>query len=262
MVRERLADSLDDLTRVARKLDPARIALLTDMAMALAGAVEEQINSTSDVLSPKFAANFSNRLRVYHATNEEKFNKKAFEYAFVAAARYAGGTARILPNAVAPDADVEVDGTRFSLKTEAARNLSNTSIHISKLAEARWIRDCKDEEDFARETTRRIPEHLSRYERIFSLRAFDAPGPSVRYELWEIPRGLLMRVASLTPDDFSPKSKAGGSAADVALEDGSRAFRVRLDGSVEKVTIANLRTDLCVLHGSWTVPLITSQEAR
>ncbi len=253
--QDREADNLDVLMRIARELDMAQVALLTDMAKALMGAVEEEINPSSDILSPRFAGNFSNRLRIYHATNEEKFNKKAFEYAFVAAARYEGKPARVLPNMVAPDADIEVAEARYSLKTEAARNLNRALIRISKFAEARWIRDCATQEDFARETTTRIPKHLGKYERIFTLRAFDASGPSVRYELWEIPQELLMRVAYLEAKDFSPRSKAGSSGADVRMEDGSTAFRVILDGSVEKVTISNLRTDLCVLHGAWIVPV-------
>lgn len=258
---------LDELARLAHGLGPVQVALLADMARALTGDVEEEISPDSDLLSEGFAGNFSNRLRIYHATNAEKFNKKAFEYAFVAAARYVGGRAIILPNAVAPDADVEVDRHRYSLKTEAARNLSRTAIHVSKFSEARWIRDCRSPEDFAREATRRIPEHLRRYERIFTLRAFDVLAeplgwdlPVVRYELWEVPRDLLMRVEDLRPEDFAPRSAAGSSRADVMMEDGTRAFRLTLDGSVEKVTLAGIRTDLCRFHGAWTVPVLVAEE--
>ena len=260
-------DPLDKLMQVARGLNAAQVALLSDMARALSGPVEEWINPDSDVLSADFAANFSNRLRIYHATNEEKFNKKAFEYALTAASRYAGSEAKILPNAVAPDADVEVDGVRFSLKTEAARSIRPRFIHISKFAEARWIRECRTPEDFARETKKRVPEHLAKYERIFTLRAFDVPRetlrsgtPGVRYELWEIPKKLLMRVVGLRAEDFSPpRGISGGSAADVPADDGKRAFKVSLDGSVEKVTLANIRTGLCICHGSWTVPIVVAE---
>lgn len=258
---------LGELLRVAGELEPARVALLVDMARALAGDVEEEISSDSDVLTEGFAENFVNRLRIYHATNAEKFNKKAFEYAFVAAARYAGSSAEVLPNAVAPDADVEVDEVRFSLKTEAAKNLNPRRIHVSKFAEARWIRECQTPEDFAREAAQRIPEHLRRYERILTLRAFDVSAgplegdlPSVRYELWEVPRELLLRAEDLRPEDFAPRSSAGSSRADIKLGDGTTAFRLTLDGSVEKVTLAGIRTDLCRLHGAWTVPVLVAEE--
>ena len=255
----RVTELADEPTEVERRL----------AALEITGDVEEQIAPDSDLLSKDFASYFANRLRIYHAANTEKFNKKAFEYAFVAAARYAGNSAIILPSTVAPNADVEIDNHRYSLKTEAVRNLSRTAICISKFSEARWIRDCETPEDLTREATRRVPEHLRCYERVFTLRAFDMHAvllgdelPAVRYELWEIPRSLLMHVENLRPEDFAPKSTAVSSCANVMLDDGTRAFRLALDGSVEKVTLAGIRTDLCRFHGAWTISMMVAEEER
>ena len=62
-------------------------------------------------------------------------------------------------------------------------------------------------------------------------------------------------MRDLTAGDFRAKTAGGGSGADIYV-DGEKAFYVRMDGSVEKVTISGLLTKLCVIHGSWTVPSI------
>ena len=114
-----MARDLKDLNRIAGGLEPVQVELLAEMAEALARDVEERIDPESDIVCAKFAENFSNRLKIYHATNEEKFNKKAFEHASVAANQYVKRRARINLNMVDPAADVEIEGTKFSLKTEA-----------------------------------------------------------------------------------------------------------------------------------------------
>ncbi len=143
--------------------------------------------------------------------------------------------------------------------------------------EARWIRECKTTADFARETTYRVMSHLRKYERMIMLRAYDILSlsldnqtqvpviqdsdvvktlPKVRYDLYEIPLNILMLIEGLKESSFKPRTKNGGSSAKVYTADNKAAFTLILDGSVEKVTVSNLRTDLCFLHGSWIVPTI------
>ncbi|NMG11685.1 hypothetical protein DP117_34455 [Brasilonema sp. UFV-L1] len=145
--------------------------------------------------------------------------------------------------------------------------------------EARWIRECRVSADFARETTYRVISHLSKYERIMMLRAYDILPPvskenqteispliqnsdaiktlpKVRYELYEIPLNVLMLVKGLQESSFKPRTKNGGSSAKVYTTDNKAAFTLILDGSVEKITVSSLRIDLCFLHGSWVIPTI------
>lgn len=252
-------DSLRELLSICEQLHPAQVSLLLEMAKGMTAKIEERINPQSDILVPAFSINFSNRLRIHHATSEAKFSKKPFEYAFAAASKAAGRKALITSSQTSPGADVTVDDKPFSLKTEAAGGISAQRVKISKLMEARWIRDCLNEEDFAQAVRTRVTDHLGRYERILILRAFSV-GNMVRYDLVEIPREILLEVANVTARDFSPKTPAGGSSAAIMYK-GEFAFRLVLDGSVEKVIVTNLDIGLCITHGSWIVPTIRSSEA-
>ncbi|MBY0523369.1 MAG: hypothetical protein K2R98_08215 [Gemmataceae bacterium] len=149
--------------------------------------------------------------------------------------------------------DITVDGVAFSMKTEAGASISATHLKISKFMEARWIRECKTGVDFHRGMAKLL-KHLSHYQRIIVLRVFHVTEPvaGVRYDLVEIPHRLLSRVSTLNPVDFSPRRVSGTSRATVKLG-GQDAFHVRLDGSVEKVTIDRLDIQRCRPHASWTV---------
>ena len=113
------------------------------MARAMTVDIEEYLNENSDIISSEFATNFSNRLLIHHATHTEKFAKKAFEYAFMNASIATGKSAKIISSSTNPGTDVVVDKVNFSLKTEASARINRKKITISKLMEARWIRECK-----------------------------------------------------------------------------------------------------------------------
>jgi len=248
-----------DLVVASEKLTPIQIHLLVEMADAMVGSCHQTINPASDILSPLFVDNFANRLLMHHATHYERFNKKAFEFAFQDSAIYAGRKSWIVTNSTNPGADLVIDGVSFSLKTEAAESIRTSHITISKLMEARWIRECANEVDFAREMTNRVTAHLEKYARIIMLRAFTISSTEVRYEMVEIPKDLLLRVRNLKAADFSPRTTSGGSGANVYVEISGRktkAFSVKLDGSVEKVTISGLLASLCMTHGIWQVKTI------
>ncbi len=244
-----------ELEEIVRGLKQGQVDLLTDMARAMTGEIPEQLGETSDICDRRFADYFSNRLRLHHATasQADKFTKKPFEFAFVDASRAAGRNGRIIPSSTHPGPDVEVEGELFSLKTEGAANVSPRTILISKFMEAKWIDRCETTEDFAREAPPRLVQHLNRYDRILTLRSTNASNFKVKYELIEIPRDLMLRVDTLRAEDFSETTASNSSGADVLGEDGTKAFRVSLDGSDAKVTIRGLRVDLCRFHGSWMV---------
>ena len=254
----------EDLHAAILTLSPAQIHILTEMAEAMKDSIGQTLVSDSDILVTAFVDHFSNRLRMHHATHSEKFKKKAFEFAFHSACIAAGRKSVIVNDPTNPGADVIVDGVPFSLKTEAAASIHDEHISISKLMEARWIRECLTREDFARETTRRVVAHLEKYARILMLRAFTLSPTEIRYDLMEIPRELLLKISVLKPADFEERTENGSSRADVYVPEGKgriRAFSVRLDGSVEKVTISGLLTVLCVRHGSWKMKTVPPEES-
>lgn len=251
--------TLERLVAQAQLLDSAQLEMLGEMAEALQQPCEVRVDPASDLASNEFSDYLLNRLKIHHATSEEKFKKASFEYAFIAAARYAGASASKTKSQTFQGADAIVNGVRWSLKTEASAKISRSSIVVSKFSEARWIRDCETPGDFARECLPRFLGHLDEYDRIATLRAFSVGRELVRYELVEIPKGLLMGVANLTERDFTPRTRNGGSSALVGDFNGI-AFKLVLDGSVEKVTLSRLPVQRCWVHASWTVPTIPETE--
>jgi hypothetical protein len=215
---------LDRLLKIAPELPVQRQALLVEFAEALQRDLQVQVNKASDILTPEFVEDFSGRVIAYHAMHEEKMTKKTFEYVFCKASRAAGRDADITGSPVSPGGDVTVNGVKFSLKTEAAQGISRKSITISKLMEARWIRECHSGADFAKESTTRVGGHLDHYERMITLRAFDEPDGTVEYDLIEIPLELLRKVKDMKHTDFSPRTANGGRAPEL-LSKGRRFLR-------------------------------------
>ncbi len=247
--------ALRQLIAVATRLDPVQIELLSEVAQTMLRQVEETINPASDFVTARFAANFRNRLLIHHATNEAKLSKKAFEYAFKGACEADGKAGLITISDTFSGVDVTIDGIRFSLKTEAWKGIRADKLAISKFTEARWIQQFFTLEDLAREAARRIPDHLSQYDRIVVLRARDVSATRLLYELVEIPRAVLGSVAALTAADFTARTAQGSSSARATF-DGRPAFTLRLDGSDGKITIAGLQMAFCIRHASWIIPTV------
>lgn len=242
----------------------AKLQILSDIVDALQKEVLVVSASTDPLFSdPLFHHYFSNVLLIHHATNEDKFKKKAFEFAFRGACIAKGFNAKITANQTHPGADVEVGNQRFSLKTEADKNISRRSIKISKLMEARWIRDIANDPAQRPEAAKRVSHHLAQYDRILVLRAFDVQTSGNRgaqYELWEIPKNVLQLITTLTSEDFTSPTANNSFTANVRVgatvnSPAYTAFTLRMDGSVEKVTISNLALQCCVHHVTWLVPL-------
>ena len=248
--------ALQQLIQVVTGLDPIQVELLTEVATVMLRRVEETVNPNSNLVTPRFAANFRNRLLIHHATNEAKLTKKAFEYAFKGACEADGKIGFITLSDTFSGVDVTIDGVRFSLKTEASKDIKAEQITISKFTEARWIQQQTTLDELAKEVASRIPTHLNNYDRILVLRARELSGSRLQYEIVEIPRDLLRRVSTLTATDFSPRTAQGGSSAKVTI-DGRPAFTLRLDGSDGEITIAGLRIAFCTRHASWIIPTVT-----
>jgi len=228
--------------------------LLANIAQAFRADVETIVEPNSDLATPDFIEDFTNRLLLYHALNAEPLKKKTFEYAFAASCRSAGKHAVVNVNSTHAGHDVDVDGVAFSCKTEASTGISRSAIVISKLMEARWIRECASSADFAAQVRNRIVHHLQSYQRMIMLRAFIHHGTAFAYELVEIPVRVLLAMSTLPDAAFSPRTRNGGSSAKVMLNQ-RPAFTLRLDGSVEKVTISGLKISLCRQHARWIIPI-------
>jgi len=238
-------------------LEEPACAVLLSLGNALSSEVKETIDEQSDIVSDDFASHFRTRLQLHHAVTSEPLKKKTFEYAFQEASRATGRAAYMTESGTHPGHDLTVDGTRYSLKTEASSGIRNDCITISKFQEARWIRECITGDDFKRGIGA-IMRHLANYDRIVTLRAFRIGGlvGMIRYDLVEIPHSLLSLIGDVAATDFAPRSKRSGGTSAIVKRNGKAAFRLRLDGSVEKVTLSGIKIDHCVTHATWTVPIL------
>lgn len=248
-------DERDELDEELGSITPDEWKVLTPVLEAIRAPVKETLDPESDIAVPAFASAFAMRLRLFHALHDpqEVLTKKAFEYAFKAASEAAGRAAQITDSSTYPGADVLVDQTKYSLKTEAAASISMKYITISKLMESAWTKACDSVEKYF-EGLERVVSHLNEYERILVLRTFGRLGKtgSVRYELVEIPRDLLLNVGNALATDFTRLTTAGGTSLRAEV-DGTLAFVVVFDGSDQKISIRRLRSDLCHVHGTWTL---------
>lgn len=242
-----------DLAGKMRQLTAPQIELLEEVIAALGHKVRLVRGEGSDLATSEFVDSIANRLLLHHATTEEKFNKKSFEYALKRAFEAAGLVAKITDSQTSQGADLVAGGTRFSLKTEAASGINESRLTISKLMEARWIRDCRTKADFAKGVRERVLPALAHFDRVLVLRAFDRPGQLVEYELVEIPPAVLRAMGDVGATSFKERTKNGSSSAQVTYRR-FKAFRLVLDGSVEKVTVSGLEKSLCQVHCSWLIP--------
>ncbi len=245
------ADKREDIAQAVtalQSLSPIQVEVLTSIIAKFAeGQTAEHLRK--DFLDDDAFEYFSTRLAAHHASSGVALKKENFEHILEQSFKRAGHDAKRTDSMVHRGADLEVEGRRFSLKTEAAKGLNPKSITISKLMEARWIRDLTGPEDAPDQVRKRILSHLQEYDRIFMLRSY-GDETKVRYDLREIPKHVLGAVANLETKDFGKITNAGGTSANVNLN-GRKAFKLVLDGSVEKITISGLDVDLCPLHAWW-----------
>ena len=241
-------EDIEDAVAALRRLSPIQVEVLTGI---IAKFAEDQTSEhlVDDFLDPDAFEYFSTRLAAHHASSGVALKKENFEHILEHSFKRSGRDASLTDSMVNRGADLEVDGHGYSLKTEAAKGLNPKKITISKLMEARWIRDLNGPADVPDQVRDRIVSHLDEYERIFILRSY-GNDERVRYDLHEIPKEVLAAAADLVAEDFGALTKAGGTSAKVR-HGGKVAFTLRLDGSVEKVTVSGLDVELCPLHAWW-----------
>lgn len=236
---------IEEAVAALRNLTPIQVEVLAGIIAKFAEEQERE-HLRKGFLDADAFEYFSTRLAAHHASSGVALKKENFEHILEHSFKRSGHEASLTGSMVNRGADLEVDGHSFSLKTEAAKGLNPKKITISKLMEARWIRDLETHADAPEQVTQRVLSHLEEYERIFILRSY-GDDKRVRYDLREIPKDILAMVAHLEPDDFGRLTKAGGTGANVMMN-GRKAFRLVLDGSVEKVTVSGLDVELCPLH--------------
>jgi transcriptional regulator with XRE-family HTH domain len=201
----------------------------------------------SDIITQAVLDNLGDRLMSHHAVSRQALSKDRFEFAFEAALNDSGITAQLLKSRTNRGHDITIEGIPVSLKTEAAANIKEDSIHVSKwmeLGKGEWklplLRDL-------------FLEHMRNYERIFTLRCLNSDPTKVCYELVEIPKALMLEASNCqmeVREDSRQKPKPGYGYVKDAV--GQLKYALYFDGGTErKLQIKNLRKDLCQVHAIW-----------
>jgi len=238
----------DEIRDIIAKLAPAKQSLIADIVARLARPPRYTLLPGSELFTDDFAAGFEVVLRMHHAVSEAPFSKDKFEWGLVQVCNSCGMSASIGPRGLA-GYDVEVNGEKWSLKTQADRNIRLDRLHISKfmeLGKGRWV----DENDLAGLRDRML-QHMTGYDRILSLRHFDQSqgvNDPHMYELVEIPKALLAEAAHGTIE--MRHSSAQDPKPGYCTVPGK--FQLYFDGGTErKLQIKNLMKKHCIVHVTW-----------
>lgn len=160
-----------------------------------------QLDPASDLVTDTVLENIGDLLRIHHAMSRRALSKAPFEYAFEKALQLSGVSAKLADSSTNPGYDLKIGNVRISLKTEAAKNVKEDAIHVSK-----WLEMGKGDWDPPNIQLPRFLEHMEGYDRILTLRCLLQTGAKYRYELVEIPKDLMLEVKAGLMEK-APKTK-------------------------------------------------------
>jgi type II restriction enzyme len=253
----------NDLTRLKRlwpKLSTDQQSLLLGIAIDLARPMDAWRNPRSNVITTdRMLLRIGDYLKTHHALSNEPFKKEKFEYALEKVLKESGIDA-LRSNSRTDPFDLVVNREKWSLKTQANRDINRQKIWISKMMElgAGWDHS----EESLRKTLDFIMAKIAGTDRIFTLRCL-LPNDVTRheYELLEIPKSLLVQAPSGLLY-VSPKSRVTPPAAYCRVQDGQGVmFDLYFDGGGEqKLHVKDLRIDLCERHATWSFTTESSQD--
>ncbi len=178
---------------------PAEKRRLKEFITALRTNCKVEMNQKSTFSSDSFESEFRSKLLAHHCFMGSPLFQESFDSAFIAACSHAGHKVQEAPEGQR-FWDVLIDGRRISLKSSKAKNLSESTLHISKLTEAAWIQDCRTAKKRQEHTRRLFEEYCSEVDAIIQLRYFQKLH---RYELVEVPVTLFSQIHDVAVKHFN-----------------------------------------------------------
>lgn len=248
--------TLEELKAKLDTFSPVKIEFVAGVMESLANPPSAEIKQRDTWLtgSEEWIEYFGLALSVHHSATTEPLGLTAFETVFRNACAHLGWpidppgsrTQRFVDLTVQPSVGPE---RQLSLKSTAARRLSTTTLHISKLTEAAWIQDARTARDRRNRTQELFRQYQAAVTHIVMLRAFrerqgEVPG---LYQLVEIPSSIFDSVHSAPLDVFARDApliecQVGGSTAAV----------VAIDRSDAKITVRRVQLSACTVHAEWS----------
>ncbi len=216
----------------------------------------------SDLITSCVLEKFGDALQIHHCFSTEALSKDRFEYALNRVLNECG-IASTLANKCNPGHDITINGVRFSLKTQADRNIKPGFLHISKFMEL-GKGDWEVEEDL-KGLRDNFFAHMKSYDRILQLRRLVDTETLQEYELVEIPKSLLEKAKDGVLKMMQNSKQDPKPGTCTVSEKGRELFELYFDGGTErKLQIRHLDKSNCFVHARWSiswVPLSTEAAA-
>ena len=235
---------ISEIVEVLRHLTPAQQEWVKSVIHAFGTDCQFDRAPDSDVVTDAVLASFGDRLLSHHAGSRQALSKDRFEFALESVLNASGITAQLVKSRTNRGHDITIHGIPVSLKTEAAANIKDESIHVSKwmeLGRGEWklplLRDL-------------FLEHMQSYDRIFTLRRLKDADAKIRYELVEIPKELLLEAANCELE-VCTSSKQNPQPGYGYVKDADGQLKYFDGGTERKLQIKHLRKDLCKIHATW-----------
>lgn len=242
--RDALRARVDELT-------PQQVVVVHQYVDALLAPVNAEVDPTSWFATPVWADAFLTRIRAHHALSVAPLSREQFETAFEAACKADGWSVTTAGSAVQRFYDTKImrpgkPAVPISLKTTAARSLSEKTVHISKLTEAAWIQDARTRAARREQIVTLFKEFRGACDCIIILRCFRR-ADGLLYELVEIPSSLFSSVDQLD------QNQAWRDTIGIPPGSAQPHLKIRIDRSDSKVTLSGIELSACTVHGRWHI---------
>lgn len=241
---------LHTLCQALHKLSEEQIRWVETVVAQFQREADFRCYDDSTIFDKCFIRDFGDALRIHHCFSSEPFIKDKFEYALVRILNLCGQAAELAPRGN-PGHDASIGEQRFSLKTQADRQIKGDKLHISKfmeLGKGQW----GDREADLTGLRERFFAHMQAYDRILSLRLLQRQPPGWHYELVEVPKVLLLEAAHgelVMRHDSRQFPKPGYCTV---RDEGGVKFQLYFDGGTErKLQIKHLDKRWCKVWAEW-----------
>lgn len=247
--------TLDELKATLDSFSPVKIEFVVRVMESLANPPSASIRSKGTWLTsePDWIEYFGLALSVHHGATTVPLGLSSFETVFRNACEHlhwsidppGSQTQRFVDMVVRPGSG---NRRRLSLKSTAARNLSDTALQISKLTEAAWIQDSRTARDRRDRTLELFSQYRETVDQIVMLRAFrdDVGRMPHKYQLVEIPVDIFNSIQQ------APLQVFESDAPEIYCHFKDRvAAVVKIDRSDAKITVRRVQLSACTVHAEW-----------
>ena len=244
--------TLDELKATLDAFSPVKIEFVARVMESLANPPSANIRSKGTWLTsePDWIEYFGLALSVHHGATTEPLGLSSFETVFRNACEHlhwstdppGSRTQRFVDMVVVPKSGKR---RQLSLKSTAAKNLSKTALHISKLTEAAWIQDARTAGDRRDRTLELLRQYQSAVTQIVMLRAFreDIDKIPQKYQLVEVPVSIFDSIQQAPLKVF----ERDAPVIECIVEDRVAAV-VAVDRSDAKITVRRVQLSACTVH--------------